>query len=394
MHEYGHICAGLAGQSGWSPAAFAGACFESTLPPHADIVIVETRAAIDALALERFIWRILRHFRAQQRRPAIVIYNPFHVGLASAACTPPGAHLRQCCSRFNSSFLRSWSASPGRSAGGGVASSEEVRESLHHDLARFYGFASLSHRDFLWQFIKAEAWHALNFTHGECELVNRVNVDSIHPSVLGQLLLADYFWAYLGGAMRRTGKTGVDWAAMPKRSFQPTGRDVYQMRCYGFLGSEGKEVLAPTSGAGIGDFELDVVGGEGFQFFLNTIDGPVKRKPGWVATRPGAFVDMAVNTLFRTSPAGQRTLSDVVVSFLKSYEHMGQADLSCVSGCECQATTVDAHHTDRISVTVTATLKVTSTERCVLRVLVRNETSSGNFKFKIVSLMARMLDSD
>ena len=37
------------------------------------------------------------------------------------------------------------------------------------------------------------------------------------------------------------------------------------------------------------------------------------------------------------------------VSYLKSYIKMGKAGFACISGCTCEATQVDTHHTDKIS---------------------------------------------
>ena len=39
----------------------------------------------------------------------------------------------------------------------------------------------------------------------------------------------------------------------------------------------------------------------------------------------------------------QGSLVTVGISYLWSHEHMGQAELSCVSGCECTSVTIDAH---------------------------------------------------
>ena len=37
------------------------------------------------------------------------------------------------------------------------------------------------------------------------------------------------------------------------------------------------------------------------------------------------------------------------VSYLKSYIKMGKAGFACISGCSCEATQVDTHHTGKTS---------------------------------------------
>jgi hypothetical protein len=423
------MCArtGLAGNAAMSPGAFAnGDCIESLLPPNADIVIIDTMAVIDALSVEKLIWRIFSHFGlAQSPKPAVIIYNPMDVAIPpwGESCSPPGAAVAECCKIFNTSMRYHWRVEkyePKPNTAQPHPTVTKLGAGPHHELARYYGFASLSHRDFLWQYLKSEAWRALNLPHGECELLNLVNTDTIHPTPLGQVLLADYLWAYLGTAVARAATleaahaSGADPggktlgftldasaeqiaefaalaanASMPRRPFQAKGRDVYQTRCYGFFG---REDMAPKA-AGTGNegaLRLDVIGGEGFQFFLNTTNGSAKRKPGWVATKPGASMDVAVNTLFMSGGQAVGDV-DVVLTYLRSYEHMGQANVTCIAGCTCAGARVDAHRTEHVSVAELVMLRVTPAERCVVRVLVSADTSSGEHKFKVLQLAARAL---
>ena len=81
-----------------------------------------------------------------------------------------------------------------------------------------------------------------------------------------------------------------------------------------------------------------------------------------MATEPGSILQMAFDTLFLVdggiggssndadAPAADAAAAvELVVTFLSSYEHMGQAEVSCVSGCLCSETIfeghlMDAHH--------------------------------------------------
>ena len=37
------------------------------------------------------------------------------------------------------------------------------------------------------------------------------------------------------------------------------------------------------------------------------------------------------------------------LAYLKSYENMGQATISCVSGCTCEVQNLEAHHDMKVS---------------------------------------------
>ena len=112
--------------------------------------------------------------------------------------------------------------------------------------------------------------------------------------------------------------------------------------------------------------------------------GEVKKyKPGWVATAPGSVLHLQINTKFDGTPEDEE--SEVFVTYLQSYEHMGSANISCVSGCACEAASVDAHVGDvKASVPVRAGLSVTQHRDCILSIEVLPETTSGEHKFKIV----------
>jgi len=114
-----------------------------------------------------------------------------------------------------------------------------------------------------------------------------------------------------------------------------------------------------------------------------------KYKPGWVATVPGAILHLQIDTLFSGTPTDERP--QVFVTYLQSYEHMGTASISCVSGCECEAATVDANlPTEQASVPKHAELRVTQSSLCVLSVEVLPETTSGENKFKIIHISMRV----
>ena len=79
----------------------------------------------------------------------------------------------------------------------------------------------------------------------------------------------------------------------------------------------------------------------------------------------------------------------LVITYLKSWEHMGRALVTCVSGCTCEPTLIDGHSsTGRHSVPLLEELQVSSARRCVLQLKVMEGTSSGEKKFKVMQLAA------
>lgn len=70
---------------------------------------------------------------------------------------------------------------------------------------------------------------------------------------------------------------------------------------------------------------------------------------------------------------------------IQSYEHMGKALFSCVSGCTCSNVTVDGHHKVPASVSAAVHVGITPARSCVVQSEVLEETSSGEHKFKVCS---------
>jgi hypothetical protein len=82
------------------------------------------------------------------------------------------------------------------------------------------------------------------------------------------------------------------------------------------------------------------------------------------------------------------------LAHLKSYEHMGQARIACAKGCTCNATTLDAHHSDRTSQTFLHGVMVSQAPQCVVSITVLPETHSGEHKFKVTGAMVSEVAGD
>lgn len=66
----------------------------------------------------------------------------------------------------------------------------------------------------------------------------------------------------------------------------------------------------------------------------------------------------------------------VEVAFLKSYENMGRARLTCAGDCHCPEKLLDGHHTHRASQSYLEPVRVSQAESCLLVVTVLNVRST------------------
>lgn len=126
-----------------------------------------------------------------------------------------------------------------------------------------------------------------------------------------------------------------------------------------------------------------VLESSGFDF----IDEGTEDKPkkGYVARNPDSVLRLKINTTQPQSRSDQ--LVPVYIGYLKSYEHMGMARLSCTAGCSCEPKSVDAHNALKRSTVHLVVLNVSQAPECVISVTVQSETQSGENKFKISAVM-------
>ena len=76
------------------------------------------------------------------------------------------------------------------------------------------------------------------------------------------------------------------------------------------------------------------------------------------------------------------------IGHLKSYEHMGQALVTCISGCTCEPTVFDGHNPATLaSQEFWAYVAVTQSSQCVFEVISLDVSKSGQHKVKVTSLL-------
>lgn len=101
------------------------------------------------------------------------------------------------------------------------------------------------------------------------------------------------------------------------------------------------------------------------------------------------LVHMQVNTAGCPDPNTEVALG---IGHLRSYERMGQAQVSCLSGCTCAPMQFDGHMPEvKASQEFWAYMAVTQSEQCVLEVASLSATGSGQNKVKVTSLLVTCL---
>ena len=106
-------------------------------------------------------------------------------------------------------------------------------------------------------------------------------------------------------------------------------------------------LLSPHAEADVGmcakadELQKYLVSAKGFAYGVEGKDA--KMKPGVIGTAAGDEARFCVDT-------SRLALSQpfvVIIGHLISYEHMGVARVSCLAGCTCESTIIDAHRIDR-----------------------------------------------
>lgn len=98
---------------------------------------------------------------------------------------------------------------------------------------------------------------------------------------------------------------------------------------------------------------------------FNFVEEGPKKKKGYVGTTPRSFITFKLNTS-RTSDTAATVI--VQLAHLRSYEHMGIGVATCVAGCSCPEKRIDGHHNTSESQTYLATLQVTQSPDCQVKV--------------------------
>ncbi|KAL4856603.1 hypothetical protein ACK3TF_003052 [Chlorella vulgaris] len=197
-----------------------------------------------------------------------------------------------------------------------------------------------------------------------------------HPNDVGHGYLADMVSTFLTQIMDdldRHPLEAADDVAAAAELVPPMYRGNYPAKSNACLmGSQFKPLAVTT---------------EGFAWINEgTADKP---KQGWVATAPGSVLEFDVATDItpgNESFIGSASVAAAIV-YLSSYEHMGQAEVSCVEGCTCQSKTLNGHMTGLGTQQSIMLVELSLAARCRLRVMVLPDTSSGEHKVKVTGII-------
>eukprot|EP00798_Chlamydomonas_sp_ICE-L_P022329 gene22329-29405_t len=339
-------------------------CLEHMLPKSIDLVIFEHLPFIEthgneSRSLSSLSRRITSRIGSDVMPPAIILnmHKLFPVDLEMNS-HPWDHHLLRCVQRrefcpTNCSHI--FDSFPAEGAG------KLPSELASHHFAGSFGWASFSFANLINHILGRLPSRTQSPAVSRCQAVSLLYIDNIHPGIMGRLLLADVLTKYLLDAdehLHGTPKPDI------KLSLEEHEPDVLEATSHSFLAQcYGVELTNPTHTPLLSEEDrLPVTKSDGWGI-VEVENG--KFKPGWVATEPGATLWMTVD--------GTGFSHDLILelTFLKSYEHMGKARLSCVEGCECGSYDADFNvPTERWSGPVIPTrLQVTRLEnsKCTLQ---------------------------
>ena len=241
--------------------------------------------------------------------------------------------------------------------------------------ARRYGWTSLSLRDALLAGLRDGAHTALGWS--ECEWLNGFLSDRVHPSPQASRLLADALIGLLVEAQDAADAACGDAdeemlpVALPPWAPLSPGAFAAPLR----LCNDASK-LEPRVADGWSYVKTELVRNR------------TVAKPGWIATQPGAVLEFAVTSRFAHTANASAAAENatLAVTFLTSYEHMGDASLACVDGCACDGATLEGHVAAHVSLQRTVELPVSQASACVLRLVVLPTTASGEHKVKLIDV--------
>ena len=383
-----------------------GICLEHLLPKQPDLVILEhlpyitggDSPAKNQLALEQLINRLQYNFNLTSFPPMIFL-NMHRVAQADNYTMVHGKDARENAEKCIRDVSLCPSLCPDNFVGlPSVGSNSTTGEMVTNHVAAHYGAASLSYSNLLMALIQSPARGDLS----ECQFFAHLFGDMLHPSGPGKMLLSDLLLSYIVGAREHFQKHAAAEGSSTRTHqsiitpLNPKSVKVPWMQCFGSLQHEiyGGDEMASHGLNSTKD--INVVKAEGWTY-VETDGG--KAKPGWVSTVPGSVLWMAVNTTF-----GKMDDDHFINLFLlSSYEHMGQAEVTCVSGCRCEASKIDGHAPrHKHSVPMQHEFRLSGLEDggndsivdrplCVIQLKVLPESNSGEHKVKVIQLAIKVI---
>jgi len=257
--------------------------------------------------------------------------------------------------------------------------SESDTTATQEELGRALGVPTLSLRQALRQPLLRDA-------PGAMQLVSRLTVDYVHLTRAGHELVAELLTSAIVAAARL-----------------PLNRTERRIeRPQPLPASGGVVAAAPVTCAFGDDLRPLVLRSVGWEYTVD-VSKRGQPKPGLVATRPGAKLDLCYEHV-----TAKKSIWSL--AFLTAPAGLGQVRGTCQHGCSCRATTWDAHlpmfpnsepRMDQLAITSTggpgraarraaAWANRSAVCPCIVRLTVLDETSSGAHKFKLLVVLSGM----
>ena len=356
-------------------------CYDMHLPRSIDLLLFQLHGEAETPRLVRATEALYRTLLQKMAHPGVpapplVILNVFV--LLDDPKAANDTKISACVNTFpGGQSCTSSACSPEASArlvarvthGAGTAAEDVIAAA-----ARAYGWSVLSLRNAIAAGVRDDYNARINWT--ECEFVNAFLKDWVHPTLPGRRLLGDAMLQLLLAAQDLDGEAqahGPAFGVLPTQLpsaplFGGASRGKRQHAC-----ADARQ-LQPARAAGWALVTHELV------------NGVLQPKPGWVANTSGAVLELNISTRFAALP--QATRVQLAARYLTSYELMGNAELTCVSGCECAPTALQGHVTEHVSVEKVASVNVSQSQGCVLRlrVLEQSDSSGAQHKVKLMGL--------
>lgn len=347
-------------------------CFTGTLPREVDLFVVEQHGGGDDLGgdlrgrlIEELWVQVVQRGRGT-RPPAFLFLDaqfavePWHSkdpGRMEACLKSECADASRCADFRTSFFQNNTVATLGNSA-----------EDSHSAVMHVYGFSELSLRNAVVSAIRDGAWNM-----SECSLAHALYADGIHPSNRGALLIADLLIKHFkdGQAFYRATSVShfpeLHTIRMPHQPVNAGAWRVPLRRCFDVETSVAMPVVAERT---TGWAWVEEVGAQWI-------------KPGWISRTTADVLTVRLSSVLRPEHLGENVT--LTATFLRSYEHMGNATLCCVAQCVCQQVQMVGLDTSgHVSLETYASVEVTQADGCTLQVT--SELDAPDSKFKLLGL--------
>ena len=341
-------------------------CFTGTLPNNVDLFIVEQHGGAKeaGLLVEQLFIQLATHGRERRRPPAFLFLSASFA--VEPWSTPDEERMSQClrsgcadatanCSDFRTAWF-----TPGTTSTLGNAA-----EDAHGAVMHMYGFSEISIRSLL---VGATRDRLFNMS-SPCALAHLFYSDGIHPSTTGGLLFADLLIKHLkesvafAAEVAASGQHHLHVLRLPAAPLHDGAWHTPLRRCYDVETSVDLPVVNDST--------------TGWRWVVEQAAHGEYVKPGWISQQDAGVLSVRFSTVLRPNAISENVT--LVVQYLTTYEHIGNATVACTAGCSCEPLLLVGLDTrGRVSLETSATVNVTQAPHCTVSVTSHLSPRSGS----------------